>query len=133
MKLLHVALSVQDLERSIAWYAHFGFKKSVEWHAEDGSLSIVHLIGESGNIELLWQPDVKAQALPEHAPGDFSVAGLKHLCIETDDIERDISRLKNKGIKPATELTEARSLPNTRLIFFRDPDGNGVELMQLGA
>ena len=128
-RLLHVALAVTDLQKSIAWYENFGFQKYREWQAEDGSLTIAHLKCEEGNLELFWQPGTKPAVGTPEPPGDFSRAGLKHFCLETEDLDGRVAELRTKGISPATDAQHARSL-DSRYLFFKDPDGHGVELMQ---
>lgn len=129
-KLLHVAISVTDLESSVTWYTQFGFTEYKRWKAKDGSLIIAHLGSEAGDIELLWQPDVEVVPITDELAGGLAKSGLKHFCIETSDLDGDLKRLGNVKINPTTEVKKARSIPRARYVFFRDPDGNWVELMQ---
>lgn len=131
-KLHHTALSVVDLERSTEWYAHFGLEQTTRYDAADGSLTIFHLRDQETGIELFWTPDMEKVSVTNESAGGIKQSGLKHICFQTADLEQEITRLDGVGIKPATEIENARSL-NAKYIFFRDPDGNWVELMQIEA
>jgi catechol 2,3-dioxygenase-like lactoylglutathione lyase family enzyme len=92
----------------------------------------VHLHGKNANLELFRQPDTSLSERVENPAGDFSKTGLKHFCMEVEDIEQELQRLAKVDIKPVTGMETARSLAGARYIFFRDPDGNGVELLEPG-
>lgn len=46
----HTAVSVSDLDRSIAFYAVFGFALALQWRATDGTLTIAHLRNADGTL-----------------------------------------------------------------------------------
>ena len=56
------------------------------------------------------------------------VLGYKHVCLQTDDVDGDVARLKAAGVKIATEPFDTQI--NSRIAFVEDPDGLTVELWQ---
>ncbi|WP_346231903.1 VOC family protein [Parafrigoribacterium mesophilum] len=50
---------------------------------------------------------------------------LKGLVLETDDLDGDLARLAEHGVRPANGIEEA---PWGRFVQFDDPDGNGLIL-----
>lgn len=53
-------------------------------------------------------------------------AGLRHLAFTADDLESTRDELQTAGV----EFVEEQLLPGIRLLFFRDPEGNFLHLVQ---
>lgn len=53
--------------------------------------------------------------------------GLMHLAFEVDDVDATYEELRAKGV---SFFIEPRNAGDIRLAFFRDPDGNALELFQ---
>ncbi|SBT43954.1 VOC family protein [Micromonospora auratinigra] len=50
---------------------------------------------------------------------------LKGLVLETDDLDADVARLRERGVALAGDI---RTAPWGRYVTFDDPDGNGIVL-----
>lgn len=128
INLHHAALSVADMERSIAFYSGvFGFKVDTRVMADDQSMEIVHLGKGDRFIELFCHRD--PLPLPEHAADiglDFRTIGTKHLAFATDDPHGAHAALKARGGVGLTDVYEARYY---YYFFFQDPDGITVEVV----
>lgn len=121
----HVALTVSDVGRSIEFYEKFGFKIA---QTPNGTKHGIYRLKLDGMIlELFADPEAVGDVTDEFA-GDLKQIGLKHFGFRTDDVERTIVELKKNGLEPASEIMKGRTVP--KYCFFRDPDGNWVEVLQ---
>jgi len=69
------------------------------------------------------------QILQQKGEGpSYQSLGYKHLCLQTDDVDADVARLKAAGVKITTEPFDTQI--NSRIAFFEDPDGIMLELWQ---
>ena len=137
----HFALTVSDMNRSIAFYRDlFGLtvlsdrvvdRDYVEriTAVPGARVRIVHLRGYEQQVELLQylQPvgAPRARELPD--------AGSAHLCFVSDDLDDDVVRLRDAGVTFRSLPVETTNGPNRggRGIYVEDPDGNAVEVVQL--
>jgi catechol 2,3-dioxygenase-like lactoylglutathione lyase family enzyme len=112
MKLHHIGIEVNQLERSMLFYkALLGlhFKNRIHFLNED----IIFLEGEGVQIELN-----KKTAPPSSA----------HLAFSTDSIHKTVLSLKNKGILPADG---PYTLDNGwKTVFYEGPDGETIEFIE---
>jgi len=135
----HTALSVADLDRSIAFYCEH-FQMTVERTLECGADSllgqvtgmpkcvarIAHLRKGQAMLELFEYKNPAGRKLPN----DFRQAdhGFVHLGFCSDDVRADYRRLKEGGVRFVSEPVEFR--PNVWIVYFRGPDGEMCELRQ---
>ncbi|MFE4697580.1 VOC family protein [Streptomyces sp. NPDC056738] len=125
----HVGLNVTDLDRSLAFYRDvLGFGVLGQGEAGDeGERRYAFLGSPSGDGRpalTLWQ-----QARGAH---DTGLAGLHHLALEADSVER-VRRyetaLRDHGVTFAYEgLVAHREGAASGGIFFHDPDGTRLEI-----
>ncbi len=120
----HVAMRVKDIDRSLDFYVNkLGFAEMFRLD-RDGKLWIVYLrLTDSQFLELF--PD----AVGDRAPKEDTV-GLNHVCLECDDLDLVVSQITEKGIP----LFRPKKLgaDNNYQAWIEDPDGNRIELMQMG-
>lgn len=114
----HVALHVENLERSVAFYeGHFGFRNYFQ-HAVSGGPRIAYLKLADTVLELT-----------ERSEGAMS--GF-HFCLETDSFDSAVAKLQAAGVQliRAPHETAAREPreQNWRRVVFRGPDGEQIEL-----
>jgi catechol 2,3-dioxygenase-like lactoylglutathione lyase family enzyme len=144
----HVNLVVADLPRMLWFYRDvlgLVVTKHVtiggEWIGktvglENVSAEVVYLDLPSGpRIELLRYitPDAV------HVPGVDrpNAVGLRHLAFKVDNVEAAVSRLRAAGVEffsdvqtvPDSQVTYAGGV-RKRLVYFRDPEGNILELCE---
>jgi catechol 2,3-dioxygenase-like lactoylglutathione lyase family enzyme len=120
----HVAIRVKDIGRSLDFYVKkLGFAEMFRLD-RDNKLWIVYLrVTDSQFIELF--PD----AVGERSPKEDAI-GLNHVCLECDDIDLVIKQVTDKGI-PLFRPKKVGADNNTQA-WIEDPDGNRIELMQMG-
>ena len=137
----HVALTVSDANRSVAFYTGlFGLELLSDREVdrdyveritgvEGAHVRIVHLRGFGAQIELLEYKRPRgagrARALPD--------AGSAHVCFTSDDLDADVARLQAADVVFRSLPVETTSGPNRggRGVYVEDPDGNAVEVVQL--
>jgi lactoylglutathione lyase len=120
----HVAVSVKDIERSLDFYVNkLGFDEMFRLERDD-RLWIVYLrITDTQYIELF--PDAVGDSAPP-----FANVGFNHLCLEVDDIDGAIAELASKGVVLTAE--KKLGVDHNYQAWIADPEGNRIELMQLG-
>lgn len=114
----HVAIHVENLERSVDFYERqFGFKNYFQ-HTASGGPRIAYLKLSDTVLELTERPE-------------GSMTGF-HFCLETDSFDDAVAKLQSDGVPlvRAPHPTAAREPreQNWRRVVFRGPDGEQIEL-----
>jgi len=124
----HVALSVPDIAKSIAWYQKmFGFKEVSRRGQPNGMQEVLIQRGDI-KIELFQVPG--ATPLPESRRDpsqDFRTNGVKHFAFRVKDVRAVLAQLQSKGVKVVFELHD---YPGAAFAFVSDNAGNAIELIQ---
>lgn len=138
-RLEHVALSVADLERSIAFYRDvmgLELARIIDCPPEMGlgdvagmpgcRARIAHLQSGSAMLELFEYQDPRGKPLPsERRQADH---GLIHMGFTSNDVRADFARLKEKGVTFFGDPVEFR--PGVWIVYFYGPDGEACELRE---
>jgi len=120
----HIGLVVNDLEKTTAFYHALGFETVQELYNDDDSRAIRFLELGGFRLELFWYAETPVSAVPSGR-----AIGYRHLALRTYDMDETFATLKAKGLLP--DDAAIRDAPaGFRLLFFRDPDGLEVEIMQ---
>jgi lactoylglutathione lyase len=120
----HVALRVKDIDKSLDFYVgKLGFPEMFRLH-RDGALWIVYLRATDTQFIELFPGGVGERA------ADENVVGLNHICLEVDDIDSALADLEKAGV-PLFRAKKV-AVDNNAQAWILDPDGNRIELMQLG-
>lgn len=123
----HTAISVRDVDRSLAFYEYFGFRPVLTWQASDDSLTIVHLRNSDDQIlELVCYSEPQTGPLPS-VGNDLNQIGVKHIAFHVDDLETIRMDILSRGLGEVTEISHGRTQMD--LFFVRDPDGLWVEVL----
>lgn len=123
MFLEHVNLTVSDLDRSVAFYREL-LDLHVRWQGKaltGGGLVRAAHVGTDRCYLALFEA-----GRPGRAAQDYSVAGVNHFGFVVEDLDGATERLARLGAEPHLEADYA---PGRRL-YFRDPDGVEVELVE---
>jgi methylmalonyl-CoA/ethylmalonyl-CoA epimerase len=128
----HIAISVANLDESIAWYKEMlGFEEVTRMNqgATIKEMKIGHIRRGNCYIELFEVPGAKP--LPEYRRdpnADLAVHGLKHFGLQVDSVQEALKELKAKGVEVAMEPIDT---PGVAFTFIRDNSGNAFELIEL--
>ncbi|MCK4424135.1 VOC family protein [Candidatus Bathyarchaeota archaeon] len=110
-RINHITLAVSDLKEITSFYEDvLGLKKTGEWSS--------YVIFDVGGVELAFEPGGK-KGCKEGAPSIFMVV---------DDVDDVYRKLKEKGVKFATEPKD--QYWGGRTAAFLDPDENMFILVQ---
>lgn len=149
MRLHHVAISVKDMESSIAFYRDTlgltifqdevisGPDVDMGLMETGARARMVLLADEAGNmIELLgWQSPPVRQRPPEHLR--FTSTGLVEVCFMVSDLDKVEGNLARKGYSFRNPVwrfgsdLESYGGAEAKIRYVVDPDGVQVELMQV--
>lgn len=121
----HIALRVNDLDASLAFYAKLGFPEFLRLTEEDGSPWICYLrITDDSYLELF--PGAEGGNVPNN-----NRAGVNHLCLTTSDIEAAEHYLTSVGVPLEAPRNPNRGADGNRGMWVVDPDGNRIEIMEM--
>lgn len=121
-KTILVGIRVNDLARSLEFYAALGYTELGTVPFDDGSrLVLLKFPGESwATLELVHRP-----ADGPAAPG----AGFDHLAVQVDELAATIESLTAAGLEPGPpELPGGPDGP--KVAWITDPDGYRIELVE---
>ena len=81
-----------------------------------------------GSFRLELFPTDSAKTMNQN--GSEQAIGFKHLTFDVPNLDSAIEALRGDGIEPDRVIDFSTVIPGSRLLFFRDPEGNIVELME---
>ncbi len=122
----HVAITVADLEATCGWYRDLFGARPVSEHAVDGKV-LVRQIAMGGALLSVHQSGNGVKLV-----ADRPTVGAADICFRWQgDIGSAVALLRGQGIaiiEGPTPRRTADGLPS-QSVYFRDPDGNVLELM----
>ncbi len=120
----HIAMNCIDRHRQEAFYTrHFGFRRARVFNPGTKD-EFVMLRNGAVCMEFFDVPE------GVRATGGEQPVGFKHLAFEVDDIEATIRALQADGVETGELIDCDPMVPGMRVCFFRDPDGNILEIME---
>jgi catechol 2,3-dioxygenase-like lactoylglutathione lyase family enzyme len=139
----HVGFTVSSLDRSIEFYTallgrgpHFREVFGHDWLGRIVGypgcridIALFDLPGTDTVLELLQylHPEGKRVEMETHN------VGITHLCLEVEDLAAEYQRLSAIGAafrNPGPVEIGDGSLAGSKAVYFRDPDGITIELLQ---
>ena len=116
-RLDHVAINVSDLSKSCSFY-------TLALRLSEGSRSLFKqvLVGPNFSLHLFQAPEKR----PANSVRDWRNLGIQHLALTVtdDELERAIDVIRQLGGETDGPIDDVAG----RSLYFRDPDGNVVEL-----
>ena len=123
----HIAFNCRDVARQERFYTkHFGFKRSRTFRRGRPDEFILLKLGAM-RLELFPTDSLKVS---DASAGEQAV-GFKHVAFDVPKLEPVIAALAEDGVicDPIVDCAELIR-PGARIAFFRDLEGNIVELME---
>lgn len=127
LQLHHVTLSANDVDLTSQWYVDYlGFSITDRF-------SLTRPDGRQIDVVRIARPGLQLNIskFPGSVPLDRSTEnqGWRHLAFEVEDVDRTYQQLRSQGVQFITEPF-TYDPPGYRVVFFRDPEGNILELYQ---
>lgn len=112
----HFAIASPNPKRLAEWYVNnlefqITFEYAGNYFVEAADGSLIEIIPAEG----------------ERTPATLRTPGMRHIAIAVEDFDGAYSQLQQQGVAFAGE---PYSNQGNRLVFFTDPDGNLVHLIQ---
>jgi len=131
MRIDHGGLLVSDVARAVRFYVDaLGLRevpRPSTFDTPGAWLQVgdqqLHLIGET-------EPGRAAQMTPAYDHAEIVIGYGTHLALVVDDLDAALDRAEAAGVTPPGEVF-ARG-DGVKRLFFTDPDGHVIELMQTG-
>jgi glyoxylase I family protein len=122
----HVAFNCRDVAAQERFYTkHLGFKRSRTFHRGEPGEFIMLKLG-STRLELFPTDSLKVAGCNA---GEQAI-GFKHLAFDVPKLEPVIEALQADGVSVDPIIDCSKVSPGMRIVFFRDLEGNIIELME---
>jgi len=122
LKIDHIAIAVEDIEKSTRDYQEAFDVKDVEFEtveSEGVKVAILHL--ENANIELI-EPTTDSSPIKKFLEKRGS--GLHHVALETKNIENEVTRMESCGIQFLGKIRPGSA--GTKVTFIHPKSLSGV-------
>ena len=139
----HVSVTVSDMDRSLAFYRDMLGLKEIERHRLEGegiskmagketvAMEVVRLVApETEGIEI----DLQQYLEPVGKVSDAKLGDVahSHICFGVPNLAQAYENLSEKGVKFVSEpVSFDLGWAIVHVVFFEDPDGYVLELMQV--
>jgi len=122
--VLETSLYVTDLDRAIAFYEKVMGLRLIRDGYFAGGRGAALQVGSGASVLLLFRADVtmKPGELPVHGTTGAGHAAFR---VEPAELASWRERLRENGVEIEKEVAFGKNPPS---IYFRDPDGNSLEL-----
>lgn len=121
MDVIHTAVWVDDIERTIEFYTA-GLGLELNWEFTSGGVRNVYLGGEHGELQCKYDPN---KSYETGASG-----GVDHVAIGVESTDEAFEQLCEREDPPVHEPPTTLSAIDRRVAFVEDPDGYVVELVE---
>jgi len=128
MKIDHICFAVKDLQEGISyWETVFGYRQMTE---------IVHNSLQKVKVTFLHKDDSVLVKLIEPLGDNMSLVnfvnrggGFHHLCFRVDDLEKQLTVLKGKGLIMLVPPQPGEAFNNHNISFLLAKYGTNIELI----
>ncbi|GGH86886.1 lactoylglutathione lyase [Pullulanibacillus pueri] len=121
MKMEHIGIMVNDMDESLAFYQNIlGLElRNREWLNDSVELAFLFFPEQpSVEIELVYGDKIETEGI------------VNHLAFTVEDIEAELSRLKEAGVTLVDEEPRGILKDTVKIAFFKGPNGEKLELVE---
>jgi catechol 2,3-dioxygenase-like lactoylglutathione lyase family enzyme len=112
----HTAIAAADIETLAAWYVDvLGFVINYQ------SANAIFVKAPDGTMIEIIHAD------QDRGPQTVKTQGIRHLALTVTDFEAAYAKLREKRVNFVTEPEDKKG---NKLVFFTDPEGNYLHLLQ---
>jgi len=124
----HVSLEVRKLQDMIDFYSFLGFKVTKTAFLEERKTRLDMLCHQTGAcLEFSSRLSTEAIDWSDADEPDGRVKSSDHIALGVDDLDIEVSNIKNRGISFEVPPKVGKF---GRFAFLRDPEGNLLELIE---
>jgi catechol 2,3-dioxygenase-like lactoylglutathione lyase family enzyme len=139
LRMDHVGVVFDDLDSAIAFFRDLGFEIEGPWFVDGETVDKINgLAGVRAEAAMARTPDRTGclELIKYHAPATDETPsaqpanrlGLRHVCLEVDDIDPLVAGLRAKGFDTVGEVRDYEDF--YRLCYLRGPEGLIIEFAQ---
>ena len=122
----HVHIRSADPHASASWYEeHFNAKIVSAREVMPGTITVGMEVGGPVRLNISSQPQGSS---PERAVAELNRLGLEHFGFGVEDLQAELDRLKEAGVRIVLPLTEV--VGGGILAYIEGPDDVLIELVQ---
>lgn len=122
----HVHIRSSDPRASASWFEkYFSAKKLWEREIMPGTITVSMEVGGPVRLNISSKP---AGSSDQGSVAELNRLGLEHFGFDVLDLEAELHRLEDAGIRIVLPLTEVPT--GARLAYIEGPDGVLIELVQ---
>ena len=122
----HVHIRSANPRETAEWYAkYFNAKIIAEREVMPGTITITTEVGGPVRLNISSQA---AGSSPEKATAELNRLGLEHFGFNVEDLQAEMDRFEEAGIRVVLPLTEVTG--GTKLAYIEGPDDVLIELVE---
>ena len=128
-ELEHVAISVSDIDQTVAWYeVNFGFMQVARSDKPKLATKVALMRLGDRLLEIFGPYEPKPLPTGESTlSNSLQTVGTKHMALAVDDVARAYDQLTANDVEMETTVTEGTT---SKYFFCKDPDGILIEVIQ---
>ena len=141
--IIHAGITVKNLEKSLVFYRDLlGLRLVKQEPVRKARGEKLGVPGAVIQVAVLQTEDPATTVelieylepqLPAVSPSPINLPGSMHLAFHVEDIDKQVKRMKEAGVRFVSEDYEVIKdgpLKGMKWIYFKDPDGTNLELIE---
>src|SRR5262245_21493362 len=131
ISLDHVRIDVDYLPAQIHFYCRaLDLEVELQGDVPEYNFNAAILVSQTGwHLELFKRDGAAPRPVPDDPDGQHDVLGLSHVCLAVNHLEAGLDRLVSLGAAMRLPPIPYPGIPEWRLAYLADPEGNLVELV----
>jgi len=129
MVIDHIGIVVKSMEKGIEhWEEVFEYQKMTDIVINSRQKVKVVFLSKKDSLDVkLVEPVDESSPVYKFA---LKGGGLHHMCFKCDDLDTDLKRLKEMGLRVLTEPQPGEAFENENIAFLYAKNGLNIELIE---